>query len=246
MMVVLELKDAVDWIYREEGAANLVLAYSGSSHTFEFSFMLHSYDDFVVSLRVIFHSTIVTSLFKYSYEDYVFDLMELNLDVLTLNEYVLHNCKAAYRHTRVCPCLKCIDSESLQWMEVELELKDAVDWIYRGEGAANLVLAYSGSSPTFVGKVLRIQKAPGVESPRNGNDSEDSHSALANDECLFWRETEDLVSAPTREIAEQLYVQHVISPLLGYEHVDGGIRVYLSKEFLEVAKKNILSQRPSQ
>ncbi|KAE9444708.1 hypothetical protein C3L33_23394, partial [Rhododendron williamsianum] len=139
-----------------------------------------------------------------------------------------------------------------------LELKDADDWIYRGEGAANLVLAYSGSSPTFVcsfmlhsyddfvGKVLRIQKAPRIESPINGYDSEDSHSALTNDECLLWRETEDLVSAPTREIAEQLYVQHVISPLLGYEHVDAGNRVFLSKEFLKTVEKNILSQRPSQ
>ncbi|KAF7137566.1 hypothetical protein RHSIM_Rhsim07G0021400 [Rhododendron simsii] len=136
--------------------------------------------------------------------------------------------------------------ETLLWMEVVLELKDADDWIYRGEGAANLVLAYSGSSPTFVGKVLRIQKAPRIESPRNGYDSEDSHSALTNDECLLWRETEDLVSAPTREIAEQLYVQHVISPLLGYEHVDAGNRVFLSKEFLKAVEKNILSQRPSQ
>ncbi|KAG5538483.1 hypothetical protein RHGRI_019157 [Rhododendron griersonianum] len=132
--------------------------------------------------------------------------------------------------------------ETLLWMEVVLELKDADDWIYRGEGDANLVLAYSGSSPTFV---LRIQKAPRIESPRNGNDSEDSHSALMNDECLMWRETEERVLAPTREIAEQLYVQHVISPLLGYEHVDDGIHVFLSKEFLEVAEKNILSQRPS-
>ncbi|XP_058224769.1 inositol-pentakisphosphate 2-kinase-like isoform X1 [Rhododendron vialii] len=131
-------------------------------------------------------------------------------------------------------------------MEVVLELKDADDWIYRGEGAANLVLAYSGSSPTFVGKVLLIQKAPRIESPRNGYDSEDGHSALMNDECLLWRETEDLVSAPTREIGKQLYVQHVISPLLGYEHVDAGIRVFLSKEFLGAVEKNILSQRPSQ
>ncbi|KAF7119696.1 hypothetical protein RHSIM_Rhsim13G0057300 [Rhododendron simsii] len=34
-------------------------------------------------------------------------------------------------------------------MEVVLERKDADDWIYRGEWAANLVLDYSGSSPTF-------------------------------------------------------------------------------------------------
>jgi inositol-pentakisphosphate 2-kinase len=34
--------------------------------------------------------------------------------------------------------------------EVILEEKDAADWVYRGEGAANLVLAYTGSSPSFV------------------------------------------------------------------------------------------------
>lgn len=31
-----------------------------------------------------------------------------------------------------------------------MEPKDAFDWSYRGEGAVNLVLAYTGSSPTFV------------------------------------------------------------------------------------------------
>lgn len=40
-------------------------------------------------------------------------------------------------------------------MEIVLEQKDAVDWIYRGEGAVNLVLAYTGSSPLFV-CLLRI------------------------------------------------------------------------------------------
>lgn len=35
-------------------------------------------------------------------------------------------------------------------MEIVLKEKDAADWVYRGEGAANLVLAYTGSSPAFV------------------------------------------------------------------------------------------------
>lgn len=35
-------------------------------------------------------------------------------------------------------------------MEVKLDLKDAADWVYRGEGAVNLVLAYTGTSPAFV------------------------------------------------------------------------------------------------
>ena len=41
-------------------------------------------------------------------------------------------------------------SKSNSVMEVKLEKKDAADWSYRGEGAANIVLAYTGSSPSFV------------------------------------------------------------------------------------------------
>ncbi|CAL5382874.1 unnamed protein product [Camellia sinensis] len=142
---------------------------------------------------------------------------------------------------------------ALQGMAVVLEKKDAGDWVYRGEGAANIVLSYIGSFPAFVGKVLRIQKAPRngsprCESPRYGSDNEDNHSAelaLTTDECLLWKEIEDLGSAPSREIAEQLYVQHIITPLLGSEHVDAGIRVHVSSEFLELVEKNVLCQRPS-
>ncbi|KAL6995715.1 Inositol-pentakisphosphate 2-kinase [Sarracenia purpurea var. burkii] len=134
---------------------------------------------------------------------------------------------------------------ALQLMELVLDQKDAGDWVYRGEGAANLILAYNGSSPAFIGKVLRIQKAPRDGSPRYGSDSDDCHASVTTDELRLWKETEDLVSAPTRETAEQLYVQHVISPLLGFEHVDAGIRVLVSREFLESIEKNALSQRPS-
>lgn len=35
-------------------------------------------------------------------------------------------------------------------VELVLEAKDAADWIYRGEGALNIVLSYIGSSPNFV------------------------------------------------------------------------------------------------
>lgn len=35
-------------------------------------------------------------------------------------------------------------------MDRVLEEKDAADWVYRGEGAANIVVAYTGSSPAFV------------------------------------------------------------------------------------------------
>ena len=45
------------------------------------------------------------------------------------------------------------ESKAVSWMEgLVLEEKDAGDWAYRGEGACNLVLAYTGSSPSFVNK----------------------------------------------------------------------------------------------
>ncbi|KAL3639134.1 Inositol-pentakisphosphate 2-kinase [Castilleja foliolosa] len=124
-------------------------------------------------------------------------------------------------------------------MEAVLQAKDAVEWAYRGEGAVNLVLAYRGSSPKFVGKVLRIPKVPNHGSDENG------HSPLTKLECIMWGGFEGIVSAPTREIAEQLYVQKVMCPLLGPDHVDAGIRLFASKEFLEAVEYKVLRQRPS-
>ncbi|KAB1227745.1 Inositol-pentakisphosphate 2-kinase [Morella rubra] len=101
--------------------------------------------------------------------------------------------------------------------EVVLEQKDAADWAYRGEGAVNLVLAYTGSSPSFVGKVLRIQKAP-----RNGSSGATIPTLLSTHEQLLWRDIDGIVSSPNKEIAAQLYVLHVMSPLLGPKYVDPG------------------------
>ncbi|KAJ7966785.1 Inositol-pentakisphosphate 2-kinase [Quillaja saponaria] len=125
-------------------------------------------------------------------------------------------------------------------MEVILEQKDAADWVYRGEGAANLVLAYSGSSPAFIGKVMRIQKVP-----RNGSNCVRSPTALTAQERLLWGDIEELIASPNKEIAGELYVQHVMSPLLGSKYVDAGMRVLASREFLESVEKNIISKRPT-
>ncbi|XP_051139833.1 inositol-pentakisphosphate 2-kinase-like [Andrographis paniculata] len=124
-------------------------------------------------------------------------------------------------------------------MATALQAKDPADWVYRGEGAVNLVLGYCGSSPNFVGKVLRIQKISNTEPA-----CENGQTVLTKHENLLWSQYEGIVSAPTREIADQLYVQKVICPLLGSEHVDAGIRVLASKEFLEAIERKILNQRP--
>ncbi|CAM8930841.1 unnamed protein product [Rhodiola kirilowii] len=124
-------------------------------------------------------------------------------------------------------------------MDIVLGKEDAEDWAYRGEGAANLVLDYKGSDPAYVGKVLRVQKASTHGSCVNGS------SVLTRHECLLWKDYKDLLVAPTLEIAAQLYVKHVMSPLLGSEHVDPGVCVHVSREFLECIQENALCQRPA-
>lgn len=125
--------------------------------------------------------------------------------------------------------------------EVVLEQNHVPEWIYRGEGAVNLVLAYTGTSPSFAGKVLRIQKAPRIRSRYVKIDT----SVLTEQECLVWKDAYEIASPPPREVAEQLFVQNVMIPLLGPEHVDAGIRVSVSRDFLESIEKNVQSQRPT-
>ncbi|KAL1216267.1 Inositol-pentakisphosphate 2-kinase [Cardamine amara subsp. amara] len=126
-------------------------------------------------------------------------------------------------------------------MEIVLEPKDAVDWSYRGEGAVNLVLAYTGSSPTFLGKMMRIQKMP-----KDGNEYGDkSGNGLTTHEKLIWGEIKDLVTCKNKEIVEYLFVKHVMRPLLGHKHVNAGMRLLVAKEFLECVEKIMTSQRPS-
>ncbi|CAN6858035.1 unnamed protein product [Brassica oleracea] len=123
-----------------------------------------------------------------------------------------------------------------------LEEKDASDWIYRGEGGANLVLAYAASSPLFVGKVIRIQKAPKADKANKAVNG--AASVVTSDEKLLWRENKELVSSPNKEVVEQRYVKDVIIPLLGPKHIDPGVRVSVSKEFLVSVDKKVTKQRP--
>ncbi|KAK9129810.1 hypothetical protein Sjap_010297 [Stephania japonica] len=121
--------------------------------------------------------------------------------------------------------------------EVVLEEDDAADWVYRGEGAANVVLGYAGCSPAFVGKVIRIQK-----SPRSTEKCTAETSTLSTIENLVWKEY--IKSSTSKETAQQLFVQNVMVPRLGSGHVDAGMHVPVSRVFLETVEKNILSQRP--
>ncbi|OVA00539.1 Inositol-pentakisphosphate 2-kinase [Macleaya cordata] len=128
----------------------------------------------------------------------------------------------------------------MEVLVVSLEEKDAIDWIYRGEGAANIVLGYTGSSPIFVGKVIRIQKVP-----RSRQQCKIVTSVFSIHENILWKDSIDLVSCTSKENAGQLFVLNVMIPLLGSEHVDAGVHVLVSREFLEAVEHNILCQRPA-
>ncbi|KAK2446420.1 Inositol-pentakisphosphate 2-kinase [Trifolium repens] len=127
-------------------------------------------------------------------------------------------------------------------MEVTLSEKDADDWVYRGEGAANLVLAYIGSSPAFIGKVMRIRKAPRHDSLIV---TTPSPSSLTAHERLLWKDVDELISSSDHELASQLFVLHVMKPLLGSKFVDAGMHVQVSTGFLESVEKNVICQRPA-
>lgn len=66
--------------------------------------------------------------------------------------------------------------------------------------------------------MLRLQKARRKE-PQCANNKR----VLSNDECLLWKDMLEHVAACSKEIAGQLYMLHVMSPLLGSEHVNAGV-----------------------
>lgn len=41
-------------------------------------------------------------------------------------------------------------------MEIVIETDDVKDWVYKGEGGANIILSYRGSSPLLVGKPCEL------------------------------------------------------------------------------------------
>ncbi|XP_010940105.1 inositol-pentakisphosphate 2-kinase IPK1 isoform X3 [Elaeis guineensis] len=125
-------------------------------------------------------------------------------------------------------------------MAMLLRAEDAKDWIYKGEGAANIVLSYRGSSLFLLGKVLRIQKVP-----KGSTKSVNGCAVLSRHEKLLWGDVEELVESKSKDIAQQNYIKHVMSHMLGPKYIDEGTYVTVSREFLESVEKNVHDQRPA-
>ncbi|XP_020166707.1 inositol-pentakisphosphate 2-kinase IPK1 isoform X1 [Aegilops tauschii subsp. strangulata] len=125
-------------------------------------------------------------------------------------------------------------------MEVALQAGDAADWVYKGEGAANLILSYTGNSPSMFGKVLRAKKVLNDKAQPAPNCVN-----FSSYEQLVWGDIPELIESVKQGSVAQAYAVHVMSQHLGHDHVDGGVRVSVSKDFLEIVGKNVLSSRPA-
>lgn len=75
-----------------------------------------------------------------------------------------------------------------------------------------------------VGKVLRIPKAW-----RNGKPEEslaqcvNGGSVFGKHEQLLWGDNQELLSSSSKETMEQMYVEKIMSPLLGPKYIDAGV-----------------------
>ncbi len=59
--------------------------------------------------------------------------------------------------------------------------------------------------------------------PWNGKRGANGYRVLTANERLLWGEKQELISSTSKETVEQLFVKHVMSPLLGAKFVDPGV-----------------------
>lgn len=65
---------------------------------------------------------------------------------------------------------------------------------------------------------MRIRK-----SPQSGSQGFESPTALNEHERLVWKDVDEFALSSNMEDAGQLYVRHVMKPLLGSKFVDAGV-----------------------
>ncbi|KAJ1273297.1 hypothetical protein BS78_06G269400 [Paspalum vaginatum] len=68
---------------------------------------------------------------------------------------------------------------------------------------------------------------------------------FSSSEQLLWGHIPELVESVKQDCLAQAYAVHVMSQYLGANHVDGGVRVQVSRDFLELVEKNVLDSRPA-
>ncbi|CAI5464132.1 unnamed protein product [Closterium sp. Yama58-4] len=145
-----------------------------------------------------------------------------------------------------------------------------LDWAYRGEGSANIVMSYCGHDPSLKGMVLRVCKErpdshhPGAEvvagESLSGGSAGASEAGSASgsaagsvqpepvlrpEERELWGEVvPELAVAPDRIDLLHQYVSRVMAPLLGDEFVEAGTTVKVPRSFLQEVADHIRPKRP--
>uniref|UniRef100_A0A803MZZ2 Inositol-pentakisphosphate 2-kinase n=1 Tax=Chenopodium quinoa TaxID=63459 RepID=A0A803MZZ2_CHEQI len=85
------------------------------------------------------------------------------------------------------------------------------------------------------GKIIRVPKVP-----RNGSIKETERSVLSEHECSLWKDVEAIVTSPNKEVAEQ--ISRSADEILVFASLQ--VKILVSREFLELVERNVLSQRP--
>ncbi|KAL4859475.1 Inositol-pentakisphosphate 2-kinase [Chlorella vulgaris] len=99
-------------------------------------------------------------------------------------------------------------------------------WSLKGEGNANWVFSYAGTSPNLVGKVLRVRKPKPPPEPEH----------LALEDAVWGPVLGNRAAADGSDSAadrERAYVQLLLAPLLGPQHIPLQQQVYPSLKFLQ-------------
>eukprot|EP00762_Andalucia_godoyi_P001051 ANDGO_01961.mRNA.1 Inositol-pentakisphosphate 2-kinase IPK1 len=96
---------------------------------------------------------------------------------------------------------------------------DCRDWVYRGEGGANIVYAYTGSDTQFTGKVLRLQK---------------SRYSLSEQTSLLENgsEFEDELLEEEHVAAAEQFEENVMKPLIGSAYFCSSRWIRISCDFI--------------
>lgn len=91
--------------------------------------------------------------------------------------------------------------------------------------------------------MIRLRKAPNNGLESNGVSARNS-IALTPQERILWKNVDQLISSSDKEIVGQLYVEHVMKPLLGSNYVDAGVCMPAS-DCCIVSLSDFLSETPN-
>ncbi|KAJ1947755.1 hypothetical protein GGF37_000131 [Kickxella alabastrina] len=112
----------------------------------------------------------------------------------------------------------------------------AGDWVYRGEGNANILFAYAGEGSELRGQLLRLTKRDVPQNTDINADDSDTDDSSLN------KEQEQLSLQAHNNV---VFTKEVIGPLIGVDYILQHQLVHLSSNFIEQLSLAAEPLRPS-